>query len=163
MVRWLLTGFAPQILMCRVNPPWMFEDIWWCFGVWCCLGMSWGVWGRVFVYLIGVLGCQNCYGVFGGYLRVQSMQYEALLEQTHQFGTILKTRFFSAWSFWDIKKPKPPHKSSPKMIGFGYFLYFLGLSERYYLWQLLLITLYLHVFISRSMFQRNGKHSLMQE
>ena len=69
-------------------------DIWWCFGVWCCLGMSWGVWGRVFVYLIDVLGCQHCYGVFGGYLRVQSVQYEGLLEQTHQFRTILKARFF---------------------------------------------------------------------
>ena len=50
-------------------------------------------------------------------------------------------RFFSTWSFWDIKIPKPPHKSFIKIIELDHFLYFLGSSERYYLYQLLLITL----------------------
>ena len=51
--------------------------------------------------------------------------------------------FFSIWSFWDIKIPKPPHKSFLKIIGLGHFLQFLGSSERYCLLQLLLITLYI--------------------
>ena len=49
--------------------------------------------------------------------------------------------FFSIWSLWDIKIPKPPHKSFLKIIGLGHFLQFLGSSERYCLLQLLLITL----------------------
>ena len=50
-------------------------------------------------------------------------------------------RFSVNWPYWDIKIPKPPHISLPKMIGLGHFLQFLGSSERYYLLQLLLITL----------------------
>ena len=42
---------------------------------------------------------------------------------------------------WTITNTKPPHKCFLKIIGLGHFWYFLGLSERYYLWQLLLITL----------------------
>ena len=49
--------------------------------------------------------------------------------------------FFLTWSFWDIKIPKPPHKSFLKITGLGNFLHFLGSSERYYLLQLFLITL----------------------
>ena len=50
-------------------------------------------------------------------------------------------RFSVNWPYWDIKIPKPPHISLPKMIGLGHFLQFLGSSERYYLLQLLLIAL----------------------
>ena len=112
------------------------------FCVWCCFGMSWGVWGKVLVYLGGILRCQNCLGVFGDYLRVQSMQDWAVLKPTHHFGKTVKWKICSTWSLWDIKIPKPPHKSFLKIIELDHFLHFLGSSERYYLYQLLLITLY---------------------
>ena len=50
-------------------------------------------------------------------------------------------RFFSTWSFRNIKIPKPPHKNFLKIIGLSHFWHLLGSSERYYLYQLLLITL----------------------
>ena len=62
-------------------------------------------------------------------------------------------RFSVNWPYWDIKIPKPPHISLPKMIGLGHFLQFLGSSERYYLLQLLLIALY-----CRKIFQDNRFH-----
>ena len=54
-----------------------------------------------------------------------------------------KARLFSTWIFWDIKISKPPYVSLPKIIGFCHFSWFLGLSERNYKSQSLLITLYL--------------------
>ena len=64
------------------------------------------------------------------------------VEPTHHFWQnteMQKTK--STWSFWDIKIPKPPHKNFLKIIGLGYFVHFLGSSERNYLLQLLWITL----------------------
>ena len=46
------------------------------------------------------------------------------------------------WQFWNIKIPKPPYISSLKIIGFLHFLNFLGLSEKNYNPQSLMITLY---------------------
>ena len=138
-------SFSSSYTVAPDKQPWTFLKIYGgAYSVWCCLGMSWGVWGRVLVYLGGILRCQNCLGVFGGYLRVQSMQDWAVLKPTHHFGKTVKWKICFTWSLWDIKipKPKPPHKSFLKIIGLGHFLHFLCSSERYYLLQLLWITLY---------------------
>ena len=102
--------------------PWTFLKMYGgAYSAWCCLGVSWGVWGRVLVYLGGILRCQNCLGVFEGYLRVQSMQDWAVLKPTHHFGKTVKWKIWFTWSLWDIKIPKQPHKSFLKIIGLGLF------------------------------------------
>ena len=106
---------------------------------------------------------QRCYGVIGGMfggclgeseLNSWKLEVHKCVWGVYGFSilavwsenTILAqpwmVRFFVNWPYWDIKIPKPPHISLPKMIGLGHFLQFLGSSERYYLLQLLLITLY---------------------
>ena len=50
------------------------------------------------------------------------------------------TRFVPAWFFWDIKIPRSPDISFPRIIVLCHFLYFLGSPERNHLWQLLWIT-----------------------
>ena len=123
MVGWLHLHSAPHIVMHQINNlerfwrytvvPIVSDAVW--------LGMSWGVWGRVLVYLGGILRCQNCLGVFGGYLGVQSMQDWAVLKPTHHFGKTVKWKIWFTWSLWNIKIPKPPHKSFLKIIGLGNF------------------------------------------
>ena len=105
----------------------------------------------------GVLGSlRESLGVFGWYFGMWTLLWESLgvtwgfspcrIEPCWSLPTILaqhwNARFFSTWSFWDIKIPKPPHKNFLKIIGLSHFWHLLGSSERYYLYQLLLITLY---------------------
>ena len=56
----------------------------------------------------------------------------------------LNLHLFVTWPYWDIKISKPPYVPFPNMIELCHFFYFLGLSERYYNWQSLLITLYIY-------------------
>ena len=100
------------------------------------------VWGGVLVYLVvfgDVKAAWESLGVTWG-LGL------CWIEPCWSKPTILvqhwNARFFSTWLFWDIKIPKPPHKSFLKIIGLCHFLHFLGSSERYCLLQLLLTTLY---------------------
>ena len=71
------------------------------------------------------------------YLGHQYMRSWMKVDRSHP--TILAQQwnaiFFSIWSLWDIKIPKPPNKSFLKIIGLGHFLQFLGSSERYCLLQ----------------------------
>ena len=100
--------------------------------------------------LFGVTGILE----FWASLRVTWGFSPCMIEPCWSNPTILywhwNARFFSTWSFWDIKLPKPPHKSFLKIIGLGHFLQFLGSSERYCLWQLLLITLYMITWAAAS-------------
>ena len=123
------------------------------------LAMSVGVWWRMLACYVP----QRCYGVIGGMfggclgeseLNSWKLEVHKCVWGVYGFSilavwsenTILAqpwmVRFSVNWPYWDIKIPKPPHISLPKMIGLGHFLQFLGSSERYYLLQLLLIALY---------------------
>ena len=123
------------------------------------LAMSVGVWWRMLTCYVP----QRCYGVIGGMfggclgeseLNSWKLEVHKCVWGVYGFSilavwsenTILAqpwmVRFSVNWPYWDIKIPKPPHISLPKMIGLGHFLQFLGSSERYYLLQLLLIALY---------------------
>ena len=128
----------------------LFEKVWQCFLAsvvvcWHSLfpGDICGVSGRslrgVWGYLSGTHGNWRRFNMFGGYTGSQSLMYGV---KTLILAQPWMVRFSVNWPYWDIKIPKPPHISLPKMIGFGHFLQFLGSSERYYLWQLLLIALY---------------------
>ena len=60
MVGWLHLHSAPHIWYTDApdKQPWTFLKIYGgAYSVWCCLGMSWGVWGRVLVYFGGILWC----------------------------------------------------------------------------------------------------------
>ena len=48
---------------------------------------------------------------------------------------------FVTWLYWDIEISKPPYVPFPKMIELCLFMYFLGLSEIYFNWQSLPVTL----------------------
>ena len=57
-------------------------------------------------------------------------------------GKAPKGKFPHTWQFWNLKIPKPPYKSSLKMVGFVHFSNFLIPSEKYYNLQSCWITLY---------------------
>ena len=60
MVGWLHLHSAPHIWYTDApdKQPWTFLKIYGgAYSVWCYLGMSWGVWGRVLVYFGGILWC----------------------------------------------------------------------------------------------------------
>ena len=106
------------------------------------MGLSGECLGGVWVNLSWIHGNWRCTNVFGGWvLNPCSMGWK------HYYGTALNSTVFCQLTiltqyYWDIKITKPPHKGLPKMFGLCHFLWFLGSSERYYLLQLLLITLY---------------------
>jgi len=122
------------------------------------LAMSVGVWWRMLACYVP----QRCYGVIGGMfggclgeseLNSWKLEVHKCVWGVYGFSilavwsenTILAqpwmVRFSVNWPYWDIKIPKPPYKSFLKIIGLGHFLQYLGSLERYYLLQLLLITL----------------------
>ena len=94
-------------------------------GVWGCLGVSeWYSWkSEALRYVFWVSG-------------FSVLQYGAKTPFWHNPKRREKK------SFRDIKIPKPPHISFPKMFGLGNFSEFLGSPKRNYLLPLLLITLY---------------------
>ena len=95
MVWSLLPVPTPQILLRQITVWNVCKCLVVFSSVCCCPVVSWGVWGRVFVYLDGILVCLSCLGVFGKYLRAESMQDRVWLEPTHHFGTTLKYKIFS--------------------------------------------------------------------
>ena len=118
----------------------LFEKVWQCFlaSVVVCWhfmfpGDIWWVSGRslrgVWRYLSGIHGHWRSLNKFGGYMRSQSTVWSenTILAQPWM------VRFFVNWPYWDIKIPKPPHISFPKMIGLCHFLWFLGSPEKNYL------------------------------
>ena len=127
--------------------------------VWVCLAVSIGVCCCLFACPVqwrclgGVCGISGgCPGIFEWYswksealgcvwgvsgLSVLAVWSQNTILAQPQNGTI-----FLTWLYWDIKIPKPPHISFPKMIGLVHFFNFLGSPEKNYLSQLLLITLY---------------------
>ena len=127
------------------------------WGLWRCLLASVGIcWHVMFMRCRGVIR-----GMFGGCLG--KAEWYSWKSEAHKcvwgvYGfsslavwsenTILvqprTVRFFVNWPYWDLKLPKWPHVSFPKMIGLCHFLQFLGSPEKNYLWQSLLITLYHH-------------------
>ena len=124
------------------------------WGLWRCLLASVGIcWHVMFMRCRGVIR-----GMFGGCLG--KAEWYSWKSEAHKcvwgvYGfsslavwsenTILvqprTVRFFVNWPYWDLKLPKWPHVSFPKMIGLCHFLQFLGSPEKNYLWQSLLITL----------------------
>ena len=102
---------------------------------WGCLGDVWGVTGGIWVAFIKIGGT----GMSLGGIWVLS---PCSMEPNHYFGISPKCMTFFTWPYWDIKISKWPDISFLKIIGLSHFWSFLGLSEIYYLSQLLLITLY---------------------
>ena len=100
-----------------------------------CLWDIWGVSGDIWVVFMEIRGAWMC---LGGIWALSPCS----MEPKHHFSTALSQLLFT-WPYWDIKIPKPPHISFPKMIGLGQFFYFLGSPEKNHLWQLLLIALYI--------------------
>ena len=122
---------------------WMFKYVWLYLLCLMLLRMSWGCLRKSFVVWAVFWGWQSCLGVFCGYLRFSPYRVESCWSQPTNLVQHWNVKKILTWSFWDIKIPKQPHKSFLKITGLGNFLHFLGSSERYYLLQLLLITLYL--------------------
>ena len=107
-------------------------------GMSCSLKMSGDVWGVFGGYLSSIHGNLSPSDVIGGYRDSQSLQYgaKALLRHSperHNFCHLTLLRH------WNIKMVAYKlSKNGWVML----FLWFLGLPEKNYLWQLLWITLY---------------------
>ena len=89
---------------------WRYTVVSLLYSIWCCLLMSWGVCGRVLVYLGGILGCQSYFGSLWG------------LKQTHHFGTTLKCNIFS--TILRHQNTKPLHKNHWVGLGWPIFAFF---------------------------------------
>ena len=115
------------------------DNKWWLllsFGTWWCLLVShvvwrcgegvWGVFQRVSECCLRTCVRFRC--IWGCIWLFRP----CIVQQMLFIGKALKVKIPLTWHFWNIKIPKPPYKSSLKIIGLFHFLKFLGLSETNY-------------------------------
>ena len=111
------------------------------YSVWCCLGMSWRVWGRVLVSGI-ILGCQSCFGSLWGLLESWIHAEFSSAEANPPFCYNTEMQDFFHLIILRHQNTKTAAYMLSKNHWVRPFFAFLGSSERYFLSQLLLITLY---------------------